>query len=329
MQYGLTVGARIPAFEAPDQTGRRRTFQSIRGRNGAFIVFVRSADWWPYCKAQLVELERNLGTIAGQGYGLCSISYDAVEILRDFAQRRGITFPMLSDPDSSIIRRFGLFNEQVPPDSRDYGIPHPGIFLVDAQGIVRERFFEDKYWNRMTRPTVFWRVGLDLSAASGGGEREHLRVRTAMSDEIVSPGNRFTLFVDVDPLPGVHAYGPDVGGGYQGLVLAIAPPAHVLSHAPVYPPAARLHLPWTHEVLTGYTHPIRVSVDISLGTRIELAPMIEAGQGLRIPGELRLQACDNRLCWAPETIALAWHVGLRAADLERVPEPLQHKARGA
>jgi hypothetical protein len=45
MDYGLLVGERIPAFEAFDQTGRRQTFESVRGRNGAFIVFVRSADW--------------------------------------------------------------------------------------------------------------------------------------------------------------------------------------------------------------------------------------------------------------------------------------------
>jgi hypothetical protein len=274
-----------------------------------------------------VELERNLTIIAGQGYGLCSISYDSVEILRDFAQRRGITFPLLSDPDSSIIRGFGLFNEQAAPGSRDYGVPHPGIFQVDAGGVVQERFFEEKYWNRLTTPSVFWRLGLDLASRLGSTEREHLRVRTAASDASVSPGNRFTLFVDIEPLPGVHVYGPEVGGGYQGLTLTIDPPAHILSHAPTYPPATRLHLPWTGEVLTGYTRPIRVAMDVSLGTRLELAPVIEAGQGLRIPGMLRLQSCDNRMCWPPEAVALEWQIGLLPPDLDRVPEPLQHKAK--
>jgi len=45
MPYGLTVGERIPSFEAPDQKGRTQSFETIRGRKGAFIVFVRSADW--------------------------------------------------------------------------------------------------------------------------------------------------------------------------------------------------------------------------------------------------------------------------------------------
>jgi peroxiredoxin len=45
VHYGLSIGERIPAFEALDQKGRTQTFESIRGRNGAFVVFVRSADW--------------------------------------------------------------------------------------------------------------------------------------------------------------------------------------------------------------------------------------------------------------------------------------------
>jgi hypothetical protein len=45
MRYGLDVSERIPPFEAHDQQGQLRTFDAIRGPNGAFIVFVRSADW--------------------------------------------------------------------------------------------------------------------------------------------------------------------------------------------------------------------------------------------------------------------------------------------
>lgn len=42
---GPNSGARIPEFSAPDQHGRIRTFDSIRGPGGAVIVFIRSADW--------------------------------------------------------------------------------------------------------------------------------------------------------------------------------------------------------------------------------------------------------------------------------------------
>ena len=41
----LVPGSRIPNFEAPDQNGNLRTFESIRGPKGAILLFHRSADW--------------------------------------------------------------------------------------------------------------------------------------------------------------------------------------------------------------------------------------------------------------------------------------------
>jgi len=42
---GPAVGARIPPFEAVDQDGKPRTFDTLRGPNGLVLLFVRSADW--------------------------------------------------------------------------------------------------------------------------------------------------------------------------------------------------------------------------------------------------------------------------------------------
>jgi hypothetical protein len=42
---GIAVGQKIPAFRAPDQSGKMRDFNSIRGPKGAAIYFNRSADW--------------------------------------------------------------------------------------------------------------------------------------------------------------------------------------------------------------------------------------------------------------------------------------------
>jgi len=44
-KLGPQVGERVPDFQLTDQTGKRQTLQSIMGRRGAMLVFVRSADW--------------------------------------------------------------------------------------------------------------------------------------------------------------------------------------------------------------------------------------------------------------------------------------------
>ena len=42
---GPEVGERIPDFSAVDQNGVRRSFDDIKGPNGALVYFFRSADW--------------------------------------------------------------------------------------------------------------------------------------------------------------------------------------------------------------------------------------------------------------------------------------------
>ena len=55
-EYGPAPGEKLPAFSLPDQDGKVRSLQSLLGPKGALVLFYRSADWCPFCKAQLLEL---------------------------------------------------------------------------------------------------------------------------------------------------------------------------------------------------------------------------------------------------------------------------------
>ena len=61
-------------------------------------------------KTQLVELQSRYAEITKQGLGLIAISYDAADTQKKFADSRGITFPLISDTGSAIIKRYGLLN---------------------------------------------------------------------------------------------------------------------------------------------------------------------------------------------------------------------------
>ena len=45
MDLGPQVGQRLPEFEARDQSGRTRSFTTLKGPKGLVLVFFRSADW--------------------------------------------------------------------------------------------------------------------------------------------------------------------------------------------------------------------------------------------------------------------------------------------
>ena len=101
-----------------------------------------------------MELQGRYEEIRKQGLGLIAISYDSPETLKKFADSRGISFPLISDSGSAIIRRFGILNEQQQPGTPSYGIPHPGTFIVDRSGVVTARFFEDAYQERYTAAAI-------------------------------------------------------------------------------------------------------------------------------------------------------------------------------
>jgi peroxiredoxin len=57
-----------------------------------------------------VELQERLEELTRSGIGVAAISYDSQEILSNFAEERGITFPLLSDADSEVIKAYGILN---------------------------------------------------------------------------------------------------------------------------------------------------------------------------------------------------------------------------
>ena len=87
----LRVRAADEVGEAlPDQTGTVRTLQSLMKPKGLMLLFYRSADWCPYCKTQLADLQARLPQLTKQGLGVAAVSYDPVPILADASQRTAI-----------------------------------------------------------------------------------------------------------------------------------------------------------------------------------------------------------------------------------------------
>ena len=77
---------------------------------------------------------------------MAEVTYDKVDVLKQFAAREKIGFTLLSDPQSKIIGAFGLIDESAPKDW--YGFAHPMIFVIDPKGVIRHRFSETNYQNR-------------------------------------------------------------------------------------------------------------------------------------------------------------------------------------
>ena len=141
----LPVGSVLPAISAQDQTGTVRSLQEISGEKGLVLVLSRSFDWCPYCIAQLQRLVAAAPEFQAMGINVASMTYDPVDTLAAAAEEHGVEFPLLFDENVKHVNAMGLRNMQYEPGQRAYGIPYPGIFLIDAQGVIRAKFAEEDY----------------------------------------------------------------------------------------------------------------------------------------------------------------------------------------
>jgi len=163
---GPSIGARVPDIGTPpDQNGTPRTLQSLMGENGLVLFFFRSADWCPFCQAQMIDLNTAVAAIERRGYRMAGISYDRPQTLKTFIDRRQIGYTLLSDPRSVIIDRYKLRDPQYPPGSFAYGVPRPIIFVLDKSGTIKAKLYEETYTKRP--PATLLISTIDKVAAQG------------------------------------------------------------------------------------------------------------------------------------------------------------------
>ena len=260
-----------------------------------------------------------------------AISYDSVAILKDFTERNGISFPLLSDRGSKIIQRFGILNTTVPPYSSVsgaliFGIPHPGTYIVNREGVVLSKYFETRQTDRYTAPTILLReFGSDLGTRETVVETDHLHLKYYATRDVVRPGARITLVADFQLGPKMHVYAPSVKN-YIPIQFEVNEAPYSVVFPVEYPSPETLFLPVINEAVPVFQGKFRVTQDIRLQRPDDLRPLLAGSREIKIRGRVRYQACDDKICYLPRTIPLEWVLKVEPLERQRVPQPLQHPA---
>lgn len=324
---GLTAGDRIPPISAKDQNGSVQTFDALKGDHGLLLLFSRSADWCPYCKQQLMQLQQAKREFEANGVHVASLTYDSPAILKSFADRKGITYPMLSDPQSQIIRAFGILN----PDGKGFaaGIPFPGMYYITPDGVIQKRFFEAQYSDRFTPNVAYAELfgGATPAAKSLAVQRRpHLTLQLAQSDTVAGPGSRLELLVKIDPAPKVHVYAPGAeANGYKVIRLTLDPSPDFRALPATYPPGTIMEFPALKESVPVYSKPVVLRQDIVMTATREFIHSIGEGRQIEASGTFNYQACDDHECFSPVSEPVKWTVQVEPLDTVRAPEAIRRK----
>ena len=237
-----------------------------------------------------------------------AISYDAVDVLAAFAAKQNITYTLLSDEGSIVIRDLGLLNEHVfehhaaygvPKRDQCWGVPYPGVFLLDEQGNVMQKRFQQSYRERETGVAVLER-GFGLSSSVHGtpvhGQAQGIQVAARLDSPTYRSFQRLWLTVDMDIDAGLHVYGQPIPEGFSALTVEVTPREGLAVGAPEFPPPTPHRLEGLDEEFYIYEGKLAVTLPLTFTHDADNAV---------VQVTIRYQACSDELgCFMPQTVML-------------------------
>lgn len=232
--------------------------------------------------------------------------------------------PLLADPESRIIRAYGVLNTEA--EGMEKGMALPGFFFIDPKGVIREKFFEARYQDRFSPNNVISKLFPELvEQVPEKVEAPHLEVTLQQSDRTTFPGTRVSLIVQVKLPSDVHVYSPGVQG-YKPIQLSIDASPEIQLAPAVYPRSKTLYLPAIKERVPVFEGTFLITQDFNVTASRDLVLSLgQNGKTIPISGQLSYQACDSKICYSPNSVPVKWQVQVMLLDRQRAPETIRHK----
>ena len=138
MTVRLSPGDPAPDFTLPDASGDEVSLSDYRGRR--VIVYFYPAASTPGCTKQACDFRDSLDSLDNAGLAVLGISPDPPAKLARFRDAEGLTFPLLSDVDRTVLTAWGAYGEK-----QQYGRTVTGVirstFVISADGLVEEAMY--------------------------------------------------------------------------------------------------------------------------------------------------------------------------------------------
>lgn len=154
----LSVGDTAPDFTLSNQDGKSVPLSEFKGQR--VVVYFYPAAMTPGCTTEACDFRDSLSALSAAGLVVLGISPDKPEKLKKFAEKEGLNFDLLSDPDKSMMEEWGAFGEK-----KNYGKVVQGVIrstlVIDAEGAVELAQYNVKATGHVAR--VRKALGIDAA----------------------------------------------------------------------------------------------------------------------------------------------------------------------
>jgi peroxiredoxin len=167
-QYGAgetapQIGESMPPFVLPDETGQMVSLGELLNRAPVAVTFHRG-HWCPYCRININALTEAYRELSASGGQIVAIMPDRQKFVAELKSQSNVPFPILTDMDNGYALSLNLTIwvgaevKKMMEGRRDlptfqgnssWMLPIPATFVVGRDGLIKARFIDPDYRNRM------------------------------------------------------------------------------------------------------------------------------------------------------------------------------------
>ena len=130
----------------------------------------------------------------------------------------------------------------------------------------------------------------------------HAAIQPSPADVSAKAGTKVMLFVDVTPKPGIHVYAPG-NVFYIPIVVKLNPQAELKAGKLAYPKSEIVTI--ADEKVSVFQKPFRLTQEVEVGKAAK------AGSNVVVAGTVNYQACDDKVCFPPESAPVSWTIAVK------------------
>jgi peroxiredoxin Q/BCP len=131
------IGKKAPAFKVQDDAGETVSLASLKGE--WVVLFFYPKDMTSGCTVEACEFRDALPRFKKMKAKVFGVSPDSVKSHQKFREKEGLTYPLLSDPEHTMLEAYGVWVEKSMYGRKYMGVERTTV-LIDPAGTIAQVF---------------------------------------------------------------------------------------------------------------------------------------------------------------------------------------------
>jgi peroxiredoxin Q/BCP len=133
----IQEGKKAPAFRLASSEGGEVSLADLEGKT--VVLYFYPKDDTPGCTREACAFRDSQAALRKKGAVVLGVSGDSLASHEKFKKKYKLNFPLLSDPDKAVAKKYGAWGEKVLYGKKTVGMIR-STFVIDGAGVVRKAF---------------------------------------------------------------------------------------------------------------------------------------------------------------------------------------------